>query len=429
MKKYGLFFLIFIFFGNANSQKTGSVIFIHPDGTSIAQYNAARMLYYGPDGRLNWDRMSNQAVYLGHMLDGLSATSNSGATVHAFGVKVLRSSYGKNGKDILYSASGKPYSIMKEAMMTGFKTGLVNSGSIIEPGTGCFVAQTDSRYVYAEITKQIVESGVDVILSGGEEWFLPEGVSGVHTKSGKRKDNINLVETARQLGYAIVYDKDELANLSDTVTKVIGIFAEKHTFNDFSEEELADRNLPDYKESAPSVKEMTEAAIKILSKNNSRFFLVVEEEGTDNFANRNNANGTLNALKRADDAIGFVMNYIDANPNTLLVTTADSDAGGMQVLGITDDVFKNFTGTLPEKFQNLFVMDGVRGTGTEPFYTAPDKSGNRLPFAVLWASDEDMHGSMLAKAYGLNSDKMKETIDNTYIFKLMYLTLFGIELN
>lgn len=429
MKKFGFIFAILFFCGSAFSQKTGNVIFIHPDGTSIAQYNATRMLYYGPDGRLNWDRMTGQAVYLGHMLDGLSATSNAGATVHAFGVKVLRSSYGKNGKEILYSASGKPYSIMKEAMLSGIKTGLVNSGSIIEPGTGCFVAQTDSRYVYAEITKQIVESGVDVILSGGEEWFLPEGVSGVHTKSGKRKDNINLVESARQLGYAIVYDKDELANLSDTVKKVIGIFAEKHTFNDFSEEELADRNLPDYKESAPSVKEMTEAAIKILSKNNSRFFLVTEEEGTDNFANRNNANGTLDALKRADDAIGFVMNYIDANPNTLLVTTADSDAGGMQVLGITDDVFKNFTGTLPDKFQNLFVMDGAKGTGTEPFYTAPDKFGNRLPFAVLWASDEDMHGSMLAKAYGLNSDKMTGTIDNTYIFRLMYLTLFGIELN
>jgi alkaline phosphatase len=429
MKKYILIFTILFFCGSAFSQNTGNVIFIHPDGTSIAHYNAARMLYYGPDGRLNWDRMTNQAVYLGHMLDGLSATSNAGATVHAFGVKVLRSSYGKNGKEFLFSASGKPFSIMKEAMMNGFKTGLVNSGSIIEPGTGCFVAQTDSRYVYAEITKQIVESGVDVILSGGEEWFLPEGVCGIHTYSGKRKDNLNLVETARQLGYAIVYDKDELAVLPDTVTKVIGIFAEKHTFNDFSEEELAGRNLPHYKESAPSLKEMTEAAIKILSKNNSKFFLVVEEEGTDNFANRNNANGTLDAMKRADDAIGFAMNYIDANPNTLLVTTADSDAGGLQVLGVTDDVFKNFTGTLPEKFQNLFVMDGVNGTGTEPFYTAPDKFGKRLPFAVLWASNEDMHGSMLAKAYGLNSDKMTGTIDNTYIFRLMYLTLFGIELN
>ncbi|MBN1634737.1 MAG: alkaline phosphatase [Ignavibacteria bacterium] len=429
MKKFGFILVLFVFFCNANSQITGNVIFIHPDGTSISQYNAARMLYYGPDGRLNWDKMTNQAVYLGHMLDGISATSNSGATVHAFGEKVLRASYGKNGKEILFSASGKPFSIMKEAMMNGIKTGLVNSGSIIEPGTGCFVAQTDSRYVYEEITKQVVESGADVILSGGEEWFLPEGVSGVHTKSGRRKDNLNLVETARQRGYAIVYDKDELADLHDTVTKVIGIFAEKHTFNDFSEEELAGIGLPNYKKSAPTVKEMTEAAIKILSKNNFKFFLVVEEEGTDNFANRNNANATLEAMKRADDAIGYVMDFINQNPNTLLLTTADSDAGGMQVLGITDDVFKNFTGTLPEKFQNLFVMDGTEGTGTKPFYTSPDKFGSRLPFAVLWASDEDMHGSMLAKAYGLNSDKMTGTIDNTYIFRLMYLTLFGIELN
>jgi alkaline phosphatase len=283
--------------------------------------------------------------------------------------------------------------------------------------------------VYDEITKQIVESGVDVILSGGEEWFLPEGVKGVHTESGKRKDNLNLVEIAKQLGYTIVYNADELARLPETVTKVIGIFAEKHTFNDFSEEEQENKGLKNYKESVPTVKEMTEAALKILSKNNNRFLLVVEEEGTDNFANRNNANGTMEALKRADDAMGYVMDFINQNPNTMLLTTADSDAGGMQTLGLTDDVFKDFTGKLPDKFQNLFVMDGINGTGTEPFYTAPDKHGNKLPFAVLWASDEDMHGSMLAKAYGLNSDKMKGTIDNTYIYKMMYLTLFGIEIN
>ncbi len=51
------------------TQDTGNVIFIHPDGTSPSHYAAARFASVGPDGRLNWDLMSDAGVYLGHMED------------------------------------------------------------------------------------------------------------------------------------------------------------------------------------------------------------------------------------------------------------------------------------------------------------------------------------------------------------------------
>ena len=63
------FLSIVVAIGGCNSRNStqGNVIFIHPDGTSPSHWGAARMLNYGPDGRLNWDKMSHQAVYLGHM--------------------------------------------------------------------------------------------------------------------------------------------------------------------------------------------------------------------------------------------------------------------------------------------------------------------------------------------------------------------------
>ena len=98
-----------------NSQ--GNVIFIHPDGTSASHWGAARMLNYGPDGRLNWDKMSNLGVYLGHLKNQLTATSNAGAVIHATGVKVNDDSFGldENGQPIV-AASGKPQTIMQEAV-------------------------------------------------------------------------------------------------------------------------------------------------------------------------------------------------------------------------------------------------------------------------------------------------------------------------
>jgi len=51
----------------------------------------------------------------------------------------------------------------------------------------------EARNESAEITRQIVESGVDVIL-GGESDYLPEGVEDA---SVARTDGLNLIERAR----------------------------------------------------------------------------------------------------------------------------------------------------------------------------------------------------------------------------------------
>ena len=82
------------------SAKTGNVIFIHPDGTALAGWNAIRVLYYGPDGELNWDRLSNIGLYQGHTKTTLTSSSEAGATTHAYGVKVELLSYGMDGDKI-----------------------------------------------------------------------------------------------------------------------------------------------------------------------------------------------------------------------------------------------------------------------------------------------------------------------------------------
>ena len=60
------------------ARNTGNVIFIHPDGVSSASWAVARALGPGPDGDLNWDRLSHIALYRGHMLNSLTSTSNGG---------------------------------------------------------------------------------------------------------------------------------------------------------------------------------------------------------------------------------------------------------------------------------------------------------------------------------------------------------------
>ncbi len=402
---------------------TGNVIFIHPDGSSLAMWNAIRVLYYGPDGELNWDRLSNIGLYQGYMTNTLTASSEGGATIHAYGIKVKLLSYGMDGDEAIISRSGKPLSIMQEAMQNGIKTGIINSGTIVEPGTGAFVASDVSRANEEAIAKKIIESGANLIFSGGESILLPEGIQGKFG-IGKRKDGLNLIQTAQENGYYIIYTEEDLLSAPKDVEKILGVFAERHTFNDKSEEELLKLGLSNYSDSAPTLAEMTEFAIQFLSRKNKNFLLVIEEEGTDNFGNANNADGTFESLKRADDAIGVVLDFMDNNQETLLLTAADSEAGGLEIYGFLEKDMPRDK-PLPPFSKNGAPLDGINGTGTLPFLSAKNKNGIQFPFAVAWSTSDDVFGSVVAKAEGLNAELMRGKIDNTDIYRIMYVTLFG----
>jgi len=76
----------------------GNVIFIHPDGAGANHWAAARMYWNGPDAVSDLGELPNMASYRGRMTDRLAGTSNDGATLHAFGYKVLcPGSFGKDG--------------------------------------------------------------------------------------------------------------------------------------------------------------------------------------------------------------------------------------------------------------------------------------------------------------------------------------------
>ena len=413
---------------HADPAGTGSVIFIHPDGTSAATWAAARNLYKGPDADLQWDQLPAMALYRGHMADSLTATSNGGATTHAFGVKVASDAYGlsaggQRGRPIV-DAQGRSLSVARQAMEAGLPVGLVQTGTSTEPGTGCFLAFVENRGMHEKIAEELVASGADVLFGGGEKYYLPAGVQGVWG-SGVREDGRNLVEEARAAGYTVVRTREELLNLPAGTKKVLGLFATYHTFNDVSEETLREKNLPQYDPKAPTVAEMTRVALRLLEASGKRFLLVVEEEGTDNFGNKNNASGMLEAMRRADEAIGVARDYVRRNPRTLIVTAADSDAGGMRLVGIPMLPGVEVPATLPQRDENGAPMDGVAGTGSAPFIAAPDRTGQRLPFAIVWAARDDVTGGILVRGEGLNSDRIRGNFDNTRIAELIRLTLFG----
>lgn len=392
------------------TDELGSAIFIHPDGD------------------LEWDRLPHIALYRGHMGDSLTATSNGGATTHAFGVKVASDAYGRTaaaprGRPIV-DDEGRSRSIAMQALRAGLPVGVVQTGISTEPGTGCFLAPADRRQDHDAIAAGLLASGAPVILGGGERSFRPAGAEGVHGP-GARADDRDLVAEARAAGYTVIFTRAELLALPADTERVLGLFAAGHTFNARSEETLRAEGTPTWVPGAPTVAEMTDVALGILGRGGRRFLLVVEEEATDNFGNVNHATGVMEAMARADAAIGVARRFVAARPDTLLITCADSDAGGMRLQGIPMPPGAEVPGTLPPRDANGAPIDGVDGTGTAPFIAAPDAAGRRLPFAVLWAARDDVTGGVLVRAEGRLAERVRGSMDNTGIAALIRTVLFG----
>ena len=460
----------------AATKATGNVIFIHPDGTGPSHYMALRNVDKGPDGRLNWDNMSNAGVYLGHLENQLAATSNAGAVIHATGTKVFNESFGlKADNSPVTPASGNTgKTILEEAIEAGKATVLIQSGHLAEPGSAAFAAKTTNREgnnlrareKYAEIIEQVIRSGTNVIFGGGELYMLPKGTTGFHVTTAidasesraERRPTTNLIDLAKSLGYTVVYTEDQMnqvVNGANPPSKILGVFAAVNTFDDRTEEALGLNTAnpqPLYVATAPTVAEMLEASLKIVKRDPDGFFAVVEEEGTDNFANNNNAAGTIEAIRRADAAIGVAQKFVDTqDANTLVITAADSDAGGLQVYqfapytratgnAITTPALLNSEAQVP--FINVnptttnttrSFLDGANGsTASAEFPWKPFQSKNSIDgpmgnFGVSWVGTPDFPGSIVAKTYGLNADKLPSTVDNTEIYKLMYQTMFGTD--
>ena len=457
------------------TQDTGNVIFIHPDGTSPSHYMTLRNIDKGPDGRLNWDRMSNAGVYLGHMENQLTGTSNAGAVTHANGVKVFDESFGleEDNTEVVPLSGKVGKTILEEAIDAGKATALIQSGHLAEPGSAAFAAETTNRLEndirardkYSEIIEQVIRSGTNVIFGGGELYMLPKGTTGFHVTAAldanesrpERRPTTNLIELAESLGYTVVYTEEQMnAAVSgpNPPQKLLGVFAAIHTFDDVTEEALGLNTAnpqPLYVATAPTVAEMLDASLKILKQDPDGFFAVVEEEGSDNFANNNNAVGTVEAIRRADAAIGVAIDYVDTqDPNTLVITAADSDAGGLQVFQFVPYARPtgNFTSTpalLDSEPQVPFInvnptttnttrnfLDGVNGSTASadfpwrPFTSMASLDGAMGNFAVGWVGTPDFPGSIVSKTYGMNAEQLPSTLDNTEIYRLMYQTLFGV---
>ncbi len=131
-----------------------------------------------------------------------------------------------------------------------------------------------------------------------------------------------------------------------------------------------------------SLTKETAAALRSISAGGSEFFMMIEAAQIDKRSHANDYSGCITMVKRYNDVIAYVIEFVICHPDTALVITADHECGA-----------------IVKKPDGSFV------------YTSTNHSTENVPVYAL--------------GYGMDAFK-KNTVDNTFIPKTL-AKIYGVE--
>lgn len=167
-----------------------------------------------------------------------------------------------------------------------------------------------------DIAQQLLDAmtagELDLAMGGGRRNFVPEGAATEEDGTGVRRDQRHLINEAQQQGIRYAWNHDTFADLPLDGSPVLGLFEDGHMQYE------TDRG------DEPSLAEMTEAAIRMLSNNEEGFFLQVEAGRVDHAHHAGNLARTLRDAAAFAEAVQVADEMTD-DRETLIIVTADHE--------------------------------------------------------------------------------------------------------
>jgi alkaline phosphatase len=386
----------------ALSPKVKHVVFFLGDGMGLPIRTAARIYGKGifegrAKGRLNMDKMSTYGLVSTSSLDSTITDSAPGMASYATGMKQPNNALNVSPDNTPENGLDNPrietlWEYLKRRQ--GWATGVVSDAFVTDATPAATAAHSRARSNRTAIAQQFLDfyqdgaaqpaagykalkdltQPLDVILGGAARDWLPVGDTALHnfyqaTNTQGRTDGLNLFNVARDQGYAVVRDKNELVSAPNN-KPLLGIFA-----GDFRPgNALGGDNIPGVLDrlvargeakiggkdasavgmgasppvgtecgsttqqcfqNVPSKQEMVQKAIQVLNaKNPGGWILLVEQSQTDKLAHPLEYERVVYEALELDGALGLVLNGQAKDGKTLTVVTADH-AHPESIIGVT----------------------------------------------------------------------------------------------
>ncbi|XP_029684753.1 alkaline phosphatase, intestinal, tandem duplicate 1 isoform X1 [Takifugu rubripes] len=354
-------------------------------GMGVSTVSAARILRgqmeggSGEETMLAMDTFPYVALSKTYSVDKQVADSASTATAYHCGVKANAKTLGLNANAVAYECNttfgNEVYSVLRRAKAQGKSVGIVTTTRVQHASPAASYAHSVSRSWYSDsdLPESAIEQGcvdiaaqlvtnvdIDVILGGGRMYMTPRGTLDPeyptsNSRKGDRNDKRNLIdvwlnaEPNKRSRY--VWNKREFDEINiKTTDRLMGLFEPKDMKFEVFRNSTRD----------PSIVEMTEKAIQILSKNPNGYFLFVEGGRIDHGHHDSVAKLALTETVMFDRAIQRAA-QLTRESDTLTVVTADHS--------------------------HVFTFGGNTPRGNPIFGLAPKNADDGMPFtSILYAN-------------------------------------------
>lgn len=305
-----------------------NVIYLIGDGMGLG---AVSSLLLSEDSLTGFEMSSVIGLVETSSADNHVTDSPAGGTALATGTRT------RNGY-IGVDPDGMPLtSILRKAQDIGKKTGIVVNTTLTEATPAAFYAGVTKRSLTYDIAKQFTESDIDIAIGAGLNHFY------------NRPDSLDLTAELIDKGYDVYLNWESVLNASSD--KFVGIlpFADVHrrdahkvTANAAEGQEIclaaklaaSSEGNESQHLSEPTVylEKASAKALEVLSRNNKNgFFLVIESAIIDGYGHNNDGEGLIVEMREFDNTLRLLIEYVNNNPETLLVVTADHETGGVGI--------------------------------------------------------------------------------------------------
>ena len=456
-------------------RKAKNVILFIGDGMSLAHRVAARVLAKGiaegkAFGKLAIDDMPQMALVATAGSDSIITDSANSASAYATGHKTAVNAMGVYADRTLDPLDDPKVetitSLVKRRL--GMAVGIVTNTEVEDATPAAMLAHIRRRSEYDRIVEQFFAAKPDVMLGGGRANFLPKSAEG-----SKRKDESDFVGQFRDAGYSVASTGTEMMSLADDpkTTKLVGLFTLGNMDGALDRKLLKGGTVGKFPEQ-PDLTEEVGAALKVLSRNEAGFFLMVESGMIDKYTHLLDMERAVYDTIMLDNAVRLARDWAAARgDDTLILVLADHTHPIGLVGTIEDDMasvpnvpmrervrvyeragFPNypaadaegyparvdvsrrlalFSASLPDHYEtfrpkldspNEPTVAG-KGAGT---YVANERYKN-VPGAVLRFGNlpaminADVHSGedVVLTASGPGSERVRGQMDNTEVFRVM----------
>ncbi|KAM6152773.1 intestinal-type alkaline phosphatase-like [Erethizon dorsatum] len=418
------------------------------DGMGVSMVTATRILkgqtqgQPGSEALLAMDQFPYMALSKTYNVDRQAPDSAGTATAYLCGVKTNFLIVGVNAAARYNNCStekgNEVISVMFRAKKAGKSVGIVTTTTVQHASPAGAYSHTVNRNWYSDanmpasarqegcqdIAMQLISNmDIDVILGGGRKFMFPRGTPDPEypnntNQAGVRLDGKNLVQEwlAKHQGSRYVWNRTELVQASQDpdVTHIMGLFEPEHLKYETNRNHELD----------PSLVEMTEVAVHMLSRNPRGFFLFVEGGRIDHGHHETIAHRALHEAVMFDNSIDKA-GQLTSEQDTLTIVTADHShvftfggytLRGTSIFGLSPEMAKD-----GKPYTSIVYGNGPNFQNPRPYVTIEETSSPTYrQSAAVPLGDETHAGEDVAVfARGRQAHLMHGVQEQSYIAHLM----------